>query len=386
MTMPNLKKLEAEWDKRGYYLVGGKKYYSKLQAIAAVKNNDFPTFIFNDTEYSSANWAVEPEESLQEIYRQRALQLRQKYDHLVLCFSAGADSTNILHSFLYNNIPIDEILVYGPFDTTQGRDGKFGSRGGEFGYREIDLLALPYLREISKKYKFKVTEYSWSKDVLNGFKNSDWVWSQVNARMSPSIIGRNNLHKQANFLKLADRGIKTGFIFGIDKPRVLLKDNEYYCSFLDLSLQNSIGLSGIASGSEWEFDEYFYWTPDMTKIVVKQTHLIKNYIQQRPECTPLVENSDKAVWGAHRDNYHDLINRIIYPTWDPNTWQPGKSKLGFTYSENDSWFWESGNTQAIETWKAGINEVRKNIDSKWFNKGDPDHGFVGGWSKWYKIG
>ena len=378
--------IEAEWDKRGYYQLCGKKYYSKLQAIVDAKDGHHPEFIFNDKEFSAANWSIEPNESLLEIYRQRALQLRDKYDHLVLCYSSGSDSTNILHAFLHNNIPIDEIFCYGPFETTQGQNGTPDSNSAEYNYREIDLIAMPYLRELSKTYNFKLTHYSWAEDMLTGYKNADWVWSEVNCRLSPSMIARNRLHNSRSHLNLVDKGKKVGFIYGVDKPRIILKNGTYYLAFLDLLLQQSVGLGGVATGSDWDYDEFFYWTPDMPKIVIKQAHLIKQFFEANPVLKPYVENSNEAHWHSqYSEQYLDVVKSIVYPTWNSKIWQTKKNS-SLTFAENDGWFFKNSDETAKKNWLAGVNEVKRVVDSKWFNQGNVAKGFIGSWSKWYKIG
>jgi hypothetical protein len=385
-TLEQLKKMETEWDKRGYYLLNGKKYYSKLQAIVNAQDGHHPEFVFNDTEFSSANWLQEPSESLEELYRQRALQLRQKYDHLILCYSSGADSTNILHAFLNNNIPLDEIFCYGPFDTTQGQNGDVASNAAQYNYREIDLVALPYLRELSKKHKFKLTYYSWANDVVNGYKDADWVWTEVNCRMSPSTIARNRLHSSHDHLDLVDQGKRIGFIYGVDKPRLTLRNGVYYVGFLDLLLQLSVGLGGIATGSDWENDEFFYWTPDMPSIVIKQAHMLKQFFENNPALKSYVENADQAEWSQkYSEKYFDVVKRIVYPTFNPNTWQTKKIS-SLVFSENDSWFFENSDATAKKYWLAGVKEVDRIVDSRWFNQGSIKNGIIGAWSKWYKIG
>lgn len=385
-TIDQLQRMESEWDKRGYYLLNGQKYYSKLQAIASAKTGQYPEFVFNDQAYSSANWSVEPTESLLEIYRQRALQLRQKYDYLILCYSSGADSTNVLHSFLFNNIMLDEVLCYGPFDTTQGQGSQKITDDPENNYREIDLVALPYLKELSKNYKFKVTYHSWGKDIVAGYKNADWVWSEVNCRLSPSTIARNRLHGNKNHLDLVDKGQRVGFIYGVDKPRLILKDGIYYLGFLDLLMQLSVGMGGIISGSDWENDEFFYWTPDMPEIVIKQSHMLKNYFEKNPWLKPCVENSDQGDWFQnYSEQYFDIVKRVVYPTFNPHTWQTKKIK-SLVFSENDSWFFKNSDDTAKKNWLAGLKEIEKNVDSQWFNQGNIKNGIMGSWSKWHKVG
>ena len=92
----------------GFYQVGEYKFYSKFEAQILSEKSGLPIrWNFNDEAYDCSNWQVEPVESIGELYRQRAQQLRDQYDYLVLWFSGGADSTNILDSFVLNNIKLD---------------------------------------------------------------------------------------------------------------------------------------------------------------------------------------------------------------------------------------------------------------------------------------
>jgi diphthamide synthase (EF-2-diphthine--ammonia ligase) len=45
------------------------------------------------------------------LYDLRARQLREKYDYLILSYSGGADSHNVLMSFIKQGIHLDEIVV-----------------------------------------------------------------------------------------------------------------------------------------------------------------------------------------------------------------------------------------------------------------------------------
>jgi asparagine synthetase B (glutamine-hydrolysing) len=97
-------------DKFGFYQVGDFRTYSKFEAIEQhTKTNKKLQWNFNDTIYRSYKWDQEPKESLSELYRQRAQQIREQYDYVVLWFSGGADSTNILNAFIDNNIKLDEV-------------------------------------------------------------------------------------------------------------------------------------------------------------------------------------------------------------------------------------------------------------------------------------
>ena len=81
----------------GYFKVGKDIFFSKIDAILhASKTNADVTFHFHDDVYGSVDWTRPLHVPLDVLYRQRAQQLRDKYDYLVLHYSAGSDSHNIL--------------------------------------------------------------------------------------------------------------------------------------------------------------------------------------------------------------------------------------------------------------------------------------------------
>lgn len=402
IAMKNLE-LAFDLDKRKYqwgiYRVKDRQYFNKAQAILdAQANNEHVTFDFYDNVFSQCNAMVEPKESLQDLYLRRALQLREKYDYLILSYSSGCDSTNILHTFLYNNIPLDEVFCYGPFSTTQGRswanDPLNSDRQGDYkilpvsanNYREIDLVALPYLNQLSRYYKFKLTLHDWTNDLVNGFKNQDWIYTETRSRLAPSTYARNRLHQARSHQNLVDKGKKVAFIFGIDKPRVMLVDNKWYFSFLDIMLDMGVGPGGIATGANWEYDEFFYWTPDLPELVVKQAHIIKDHIESNPHTIPYVKDAHKGEWNTpYADLYYDMVKRLIYPTYNHNTWQT-KKPTSATYTDHDYWFINSKDLMAREHWLAGLAELQRLIEPRFFNGGLVDNGYVCHWSKWHQFG
>jgi hypothetical protein len=85
----------------GYYTVDGIDFQSKIQAcIFANKHNKKVEWKFNNQAFDTYNWSIEPEQSLDQLYDRRANDLREKYDYLILSYSGGADSHNILMALL----------------------------------------------------------------------------------------------------------------------------------------------------------------------------------------------------------------------------------------------------------------------------------------------
>ena len=107
----------------GVYRVGDFDFYSKVEAIEMhTKTGIHPYWDFNEAVYRSRDWTVEPSVDLSELYRRRAQQLRDKYDYLVLWYSSGADSDNVLRSFLDNDILIDEVASFVNFEGNGDKD------------------------------------------------------------------------------------------------------------------------------------------------------------------------------------------------------------------------------------------------------------------------
>jgi len=108
--------------KLGYYSIGLQNFASKIDAcilgtkvIDRLNLNVNPFNIvkwhFNDEVFDNYDWRVEPEESLDELYNKRARTLRDQYDYIIISYSGGADSHNMLMSFLRQGLFVDEIVI-----------------------------------------------------------------------------------------------------------------------------------------------------------------------------------------------------------------------------------------------------------------------------------
>jgi hypothetical protein len=94
--------------KNGYYQVGQRAFNHKVYAMQeATRTGQDVSWNFNRSIYDKVNWMQTNGRTLDDLYRDRAWQLRQKYKWLCLAWSGGGDSTTVLHSFLLNNIHLD---------------------------------------------------------------------------------------------------------------------------------------------------------------------------------------------------------------------------------------------------------------------------------------
>ena len=84
----------------GTYSVHDKKYTSLISAVLEAQKtlSDIGWDFFSD-DFKKVNWSIEPELTLDELYRLRAQQIRNTYDYVIVMVSGGADSTNVVKTF-----------------------------------------------------------------------------------------------------------------------------------------------------------------------------------------------------------------------------------------------------------------------------------------------
>jgi hypothetical protein len=132
------------------------------------------------------------------------------------------------------------------------------------------------------------------------------------------------------------------------------------------------------SNRSWEFNELFYWAPELPNIPIKQSHIIKNYLKL---------NSDPLLFCGMEFNQHgspirlttmgkgkklksSVLHTLIYPGWIPVLYQRKATSLTFT--PRDSWFFNLPDSNPAKyAWQAGIKHRWKL--TKDFLKQNPNH-------------
>ena len=347
----------ARQDKFGFYQVGDFQTYSKFEAAEQhLKTGQKLNWKFNDEVFSSFDWHQEPTESLSQLYAQRAQQIREKYDYVVLWFSGGADSTNILNAFVDNNIKLDEVASYVNYEATHDKFNYLNA--------EIYHVAAPVVEVAKQKQPWlQHTVIDLSKLTIEYFSNKnakfDWIY-KVNGYVNPNAAARRDIKlKIPHWTKMFDNSKKIGFIYGIDKPRVVGINGEYYFKFIDM-LDVAVSAESQLLDRPWEFNELFYWTPDNPKIVIKQGHAIKKYLKSATESSPFIVNDinqSATVSVVINKKMHWLtlpgIHTLIYPGWTQALYQGKPRSLIFT--DRDTWFFNLPDSDPAKyAWRVGL--------------------------------
>jgi hypothetical protein len=319
-------------DKFGYYRVGDYKTYSKVDAIELhTRNGIHPHWNFNEEFYSSYNWTMEPTKNLQELYAARARQIRETYDHVVLMCSGGADSTNVLNSFVQNNIQFDEILTYNYWEADNNPESFF--------HAELTHVMYPLIKKLQEQgIKFKHRDFDMSPLVASIL--TDRQYRLERGYLSSCFFGIGTVCKSfvrdhvEDYKKLSEQGKKVVFVWASEKPRVYF-DGRYNIRFSDV-FDNAVNPRTQMLQRENEYDELFYWSPEAVDIVCKQGHIIKNFFKKNKLALEEDVNSEKAVKLPNiemvfnnndtqdRLGYRFLIDKLVYPDWNTTTFSVGK--------------------------------------------------------------
>jgi len=333
--------------KRGFWQVGQKCFFNKIECLKyanKICNNQIRFHLFDEI-YNSFDWKKEINDSIDDIYKQRAIQLRDNYRYLALAISGGADSTNMLMSFLKNNIKVDEIICSFPIKAIEKYIKNFDPRDDDpKNYMfEYTHAAYPLIKYVNTYYPgIKITVLDYIDETLEIIKNNEFhKFSQSGVLLSVATGWQYSI-----FSHLKNKN-KAAIVYGIDKPRIRFnRENKKFESFfIDIN-----GVYGHFDELNFEYVpqvEYFYYTPDMPQIVIKQSQLIKQYIENILlskniyQCKDLcLENPQgnknlKIVFNVHSDP----IKKILYKDWNTEVFQV-KKIFSMYYSEVGYWFYK----------------------------------------------
>ena len=359
--------------KLGYYSIGLQNFASKIDAcilgtkvIDKLNVNVNPFNIvkwnFNDDVFDNYQWSVEPEKSLDELYDERAKNLREQYDYIIISYSGGADSHNMLMSFLRQGLFVDEIVVthmnkamkdYAIIDPN--------NLSAEYAYAtEYALQTLPRLEEIRiQSPQTKIRVFDVSDSVFNAFSkrmDESWVF-HVREELNPIDASRYNYLQYSEFKTQLDFNKKIAILLGVDKPGIIIDEsnNKIILRFAD-RLANITPIGEYAKDYTNTTIEYFYWSPDACDLLCKQAHIIAKWLKQNPG---FQKYFIKPSAGG-RATSDRILRPLLYTTWN-STWFQAEKAIFDWYSNFDSWFIQ-GHFNSLEylLWRKGLNYVTKN--------------------------
>jgi hypothetical protein len=312
-------------DKFGYYFASGIKTYSKLEA----RQLGGVTFHFNDEVFSAIDTKREPNLSLWQLYMDRARQIREAYDYVVIMYSGGSDSNNVLDAFISAQCRIDEICSTWDYETT--------GLAQSFHNAEVFNVVLPRIKQLKEEgidFRFRTVDIT--PLVIQAFTKLGTNFEYfTNYHMSPNNVAKFFLREHIKeWADMIAAGKKLALVWGCEKP-IFHVNNQWAFSFAD-RLDNCVGPYTNKPG--W-YDEAFYWTPDKPEIVIKQAHVVRNFCNTVHEPWFYQNGHSECGYNKTLNKYltYAGLKHVIYPTWQHSTFCNGKA-TSMIYSQRDNFF------------------------------------------------
>lgn len=366
-------------NKYNFYQCNGINFQSKIEACIYSDTVNKPVrWVFTQKIWDKYHWKSEPTQTLDELYDLRARELREQYDYVILSYSGGADSHNILMSFVRQGLHIDEIVTNHITQVTE----KFtlvdpNNLAANNFASEHKLQTIPRLQYIKNELpRTKLTVLDVSEAVLNSIvsiDDVDWALNRTD-QLSVGQLFRYNYFYFSQLKKQFDKNLKICIITGADKPRTVVRpDGSFYVFVTD----TAANIAGIEAFNE-EYDnirtELFYWAESTAPMVCKQAHVIKRWVEANPDKQKFWEEGPNQ-YKVFRTYHERLLRPLLYPTtWDNNWFQSDKC-TNWWQSEFDDWFRADPSLKKQNMlWARGLDYVAKNASSyiKYNDNGVPD--------------
>lgn len=371
----------------GYYSVDNELYFSKLDACqVGTLKNIHPTWHFNEEAFSRVDWQNNPPGTLYDWYKARAQQIRERYDYVVIYFSGGSDSQTAVDAFLDNGLFIDEIITTVSLEISE----KNINKKDIYDARNIDLEFVYTVKPAIEKIKqrspqTKITVKDLTKSALNFFQqnSSDDFIEECTEFLMPQAVIKWNPSLWKDHKLILDRGKKVALITCIDKPMLIYKEGKYYAYFIDTIC------NGFKGSLNTEYDNvdrlFFYWTPDMPELTIKQSHAIVDWFKQNPHKNYVIDGHQNIVKYAGQMEL--TIKSLIYPEYmHLNPFQVRKARNNFVNAHYHYFDQEFKKIKEYDKWLENVLSLQLKIDKKYFKYENGNWcGFVGFPSRFYLI-
>jgi hypothetical protein len=356
--------------KCGYWEINGNYFFDKFECLryaTKIKRKDVK-YHFYDSVYQTLDWSKEPSQSLEQLYIERAKQLRDSYDYLILSFSGGADSSNILRIFIDNHIKLDEVYCEYPIPILEKFNTKMSvhNKSPELVLFEWYTAAEPALKSLAKTNpEIKISIHSIVEECVEMIEKGDLHKHKRGGSINP-ILRFDRLYSLAKSRTIFGT---VGCINGLDKPRIAYNPStdKFISVFSDFS--NAFSEFSTYAFSEYQIAvEQFYNTSEHGYLNQKMCFAIKNSLVNLDKDSDFYKSllSHITPTGVHVYDIHkDYFKKILYSKWNTNIWQANKTGNIF-YSPLLQWFFDKNITshRTREFYEKQLAEQLHGIDSE----------------------
>jgi hypothetical protein len=239
------------------YYVGETIFTDKFQAASqAWKSNQPMHFNLFESAFDHVDWHKEPTMTWDQLLDIRASQIAAKNRPIVLHFSGGTDSYTIYRVFERNKIHLAALV--------------FNFRGDEPEYAHLYQGVHDFLRKgiYDPHCKIILDNYNYSDKFNDIYKTSEWSWTTQERWAFGIYSGSGNGDE-----KLCEKfGHDVISVVGTDKPRLKFTAQGVYSYQDDTPWLRHMKSNRLDS---------FFINPELPELHVKQSWLLKNYLQKK---------------------------------------------------------------------------------------------------------
>lgn len=315
---------------QGYYSVNGEIFSNKMFAVKrALETNQQMRWHYFDEVFDQVSTTNLGQVRLDELYRQRAQQLRDSYDYLVIYYSGGSDSWNMLNTFLKNNIKVDCVYVWRASKATDKdiyTPNKLNLSDSNL-VSEWDFVIKGDLEWLAAHHpQIHIEIGDWT-DVLINTADTPFerILETASTQNTVCTLFKNICPCKYEH-RMLDQGKTVAKVLGIEKPKIEEHLGKYYFYFVDvccISLPDAENPSGL---------EYFYISPDFPSLTVEQAYAVLSYYKNLPEKLPLIASAHTRPPGWSYQQVYQVSYQqeseeriVLYPDWDMSKFQASKS-------------------------------------------------------------
>lgn len=364
--MIEFKPVHAEMGPFGHWSVDDKIFYVKRDALVYASRDPEAKIVYRyyDGLFRNFDRTKIGKLPLSTLYRTRAQQLREQYDHLTLYYSGGADSHNILMTFVNSGIKLDNVFVNWPKKTIGSSlyTPNTVDNSARNMLSEWDYSIKPTLDWLAANHpEVPIEVGDWSENIDEKY--------YVDDRFTDAAIywGVGSLPRNQNVSRVSreefDKGRRVASIFGMDKPCLFLHPDDVTVSmfFHDTAFQTATNCVGTF--------EPFYWTPYMPLLAYEMAYAMLQWYELHPDKRHYIRSHPmRTTREAMNEFNNELTRQICYPeTWD-GRFQSGKPYAGVR-NDRDFWLFENPEFKRIvDRWRWTHTGFMQEIDSRFLDE------------------
>lgn len=347
--------------KYGCWVVDRKIFLSKIQALEHASRNKSlsVSFYYHNHIWENFDRTLLGKTPLKTLYKQRAQQLRDQYDHLVLHYSGGSDSHNILHTFLSNNIQLDEIsvrwakpLIDGKFYSPNNIDTSASNAPSEWDY--TIKPALEKIRSEHPTIKITIVDFTENYGSID-FSEKSIEQVLLNSGMTVGALGSvaQRIDSKLELMSSSTtENKKIGHIFGVEKPMLSAYNGNINMIFQDSMLEVAVLGDTMKKNSA----EMFYWTPDLPLLPMEQAYQSSLFFKNKSDLLYKIGSSEYEEMQSLTGRLK-LHNQILYAeSWDNTKFQVSKPNS----TRSDWWSWIHKSSE-LNIFQQSFNHFMKNV-------------------------